>query len=56
MCGTGKSIDAGSRELLEHIPLDEGNHATAQKAYLQEIKDMGIENFLSTQVHNKEKT
>lgn len=48
--------DAGSSDLLEHILLDEENHANDQEAYLQEIKDMGIENFLSTQIHNKEKT
>jgi len=48
--------DGGSRELLEHILLDEENHANDQEAYLQEIKDMGIENFLSTQVSKKEKS
>ena len=48
--------DAGSSDLLEHILLDEENHANDQEAYLQEIKDMGIENFLTTQVHNKEKS
>lgn len=37
--------DAGSRELLEHILLDEENHANDLEAYLQMIKDMGIENF-----------
>ncbi|GAN34661.1 MAG: bacterioferritin [Candidatus Brocadia sp. AMX2] len=46
--------DAGSRELLEHILLDEENHANDLEAYLQMIKDMGIENFLTTQVHKKE--
>ena len=48
--------DPGSSDLLEHILLDEENHANDQEAYLQEIKDMGIENFLSTQIHNKEKS
>ncbi|HHT9115723.1 MAG TPA: ferritin-like domain-containing protein, partial [Candidatus Wunengus californicus] len=48
--------DAGSSDLLEHILLDEENHANDQESYLQEIKDMGIENFLSTQIHNKEKS
>jgi len=48
--------DGGSREMLEHILLDEENHANDQEAYLQEIKDMGIENFLSTQVDKKEKS
>lgn len=48
--------DSGSRELLEHILLDEENHANDQEAFLQEIKDMGIENFLSTQVNKKDKS
>lgn len=48
--------DAGSRELLEHILLDEENHANDLESYIQEIKDMGIENFLTTQVHKKEKS
>ncbi|MDN3513912.1 MAG: bacterioferritin [Candidatus Brocadia sp.] len=48
--------DAGSRELLEHILLDEEKHADDLEAYLQEIKDMGIQNFLATQVHKKEKS
>ena len=48
--------DAGSSDLLEHILLEEENHANDQEAYLQEIKDMGIENFLSTQINKKEKS
>jgi bacterioferritin len=48
--------DAGSSDLLEHILLDEENHANDQEAYLQEIKDMGIENFLSTKVDKNEKS
>lgn len=48
--------DAGSRELLEHILLDEEKHANDLEAYLQMIKDMGVENFLTTQVHKKEKS
>lgn len=48
--------DAGSSDLLEHILLDEERHANDQEAYLQGIKDMGIENFLTTQVHKKEKS
>ena len=47
--------DAGSSDLLEHILLDEENHANDQEAYLQEIKDMGIENFLSTKIDKNEK-
>lgn len=48
--------DSGSRELLEHILLDEENHANDLEAYLQQIKDMGIENFLVTQVHKKKES
>ena len=48
--------DAGSSDLLEHILLEEENHANDQEAYLQEIKDMGIENFLSTMMDKKEKS
>ena len=48
--------DAGSSDLLEHILLDEENHANDQEAYLQEIKDMGIENFLSTKIDKNEKS
>ena len=48
--------DAGSSDLLEHILLDEENHANDQEAYLQEIKDMGIENFLSTKLDKNEKS
>ena len=48
--------DGGSRELLEHILLDEEEHANDLEAYLQQAKDMGIENFLTTQVHKKGKS
>ncbi len=48
--------DGGSRELLEHILVDEERHANDLEAYLQQIKDMGIQNFLVTQVHKKEKS
>ncbi len=48
--------DAGSRELLEHILVDEERHADDLESYMQQIKDMGIQNFLVTQVHNQEKS
>lgn len=48
--------DSGSRELLEHILIEEENHANDIESFLQEIKDMGIENFLSTQVNKKDKS
>jgi bacterioferritin len=46
--------DGGSRELLEHILVQEEVHANDLETYTQQIKDMGIENFLSTQVHKNE--
>ena len=45
--------DAGSSDLLEHILLDEERHANDQESFLQQIKDMGIENFLTTQFQPK---
>ena len=48
--------DGGSRELLEHTLVDEEQHANDLESYIQQIKDMGIENFLVTQVHKKEKS
>jgi len=48
--------DAGTSDLLEHILLDEEKHANDLEALLQQIKDMGIENFLSTQVNKNEKS
>lgn len=46
--------DAGSSDLLEHILLDEEKHANDLEAHLQQIKDIGIENFLSTKIDKKE--
>lgn len=46
--------DAGSRELLEHILIDEERHANDLEEQLQQIKDMGIENYLSIQVKKAE--
>lgn len=48
--------DGGSRELLEHILVEEEAHVDDLESYLQQIKDMGIENFLSIQVHKEEKS
>ncbi|MFO0794863.1 MAG: bacterioferritin [Candidatus Brocadiaceae bacterium] len=48
--------DAGSSDLLEHILLDEEQHANDLESYLQQIKDMGVGNFLVTQVNKKEKS
>lgn len=46
--------DAGTRELLEHILTDEEKHANDLEEHLQQIKDMGIENYLSVQVIKKD--
>lgn len=48
--------DAGSSDLLEHILIDEEKHANEQESCLQQIKDMGIQNFLTLQVGKKEKS
>ena len=48
--------DAGSSDLLEHILIDEENHANELESLLQQIKDMGIQNFLTLQVGKKEKS
>lgn len=48
--------DAGSSDLLEHILLDEERHANDLESLLQQIKDMGIQNFLALQVGQKEKS
>jgi len=46
--------DAGTRELLERILVDEERHANDLEEHLQQIKDMGIENYLSMQVTKSE--
>ena len=46
--------DAGSSDLLDQILLDEERHANDQESFLQQIKDMGIENFLTLVVDKKE--
>jgi bacterioferritin len=42
--------DAGSRELLEHILVDEEHHIDWLEAQLELIKQMGIQNYLSQQM------
>ncbi|UCE07362.1 MAG: bacterioferritin [bacterium] len=44
--------DAGSRELLEDILQDEEDHADWLEAQLDQINQMGLENYLSAQVTN----
>jgi bacterioferritin len=42
--------DAGSRELLEHILVDEEHHIDWLEAQLELIKQMGIQNYLAQQI------
>jgi len=42
--------DNGSRALLEKILLDEEEHIDWIEAHLQQIQDMGLENYLSQQI------
>jgi bacterioferritin len=42
--------DNGSRELFEHMIVDEERHADWLEAQLQSISDMGIANYLAEQV------
>ncbi len=43
--------DHVTRELLEHILEDEERHVDWLEAQLQLIKDVGLENYLATQIH-----
>ncbi|MGE0406992.1 MAG: bacterioferritin [Candidatus Korobacteraceae bacterium] len=45
--------DAGSRELLEHILVDEEEHIDWLEGQLHAIQEMGIQNYLSQQLENK---
>ncbi len=47
------SNDAGSRELFEHMILDEERHADFLEAQLHSIDQIGIENYLSQQLRNE---
>ena len=46
--------DGGSRELLEHILVDEEHHIDWLEAQLQLIKDMGIQNYLAQQMGDED--
>jgi len=50
-----KAGDNGSRELLEGILTDEEEHIDYLEAQLHSIEEMGIENYLAQQLHEKEK-
>jgi bacterioferritin len=50
-----KASDNGSRELLEKILMDEEHHIDWLEGQLHAIQEMGIENYLSQQLHDSEK-
>ena len=49
-----KAGDNGSRELLEKILVDEEEHIDWLEGQLHAIEEMGIENYLAQQLHEKE--
>ena len=49
-----KTGDNGSRELLEKILKDEEAHIDWLEGQLHGVKEMGIENYLAQQLHEKE--
>ena len=49
-----KAGDNGSRELLEKILKDEETHVDWLEGQLHAVGEMGIENYLAQQLHEKE--
>jgi bacterioferritin len=49
----GEAGDDGSRELLEHIVVDEEKHIDWIESQLHQINEVGIQNYLAQQI-NKE--
>ena len=47
--------DNGSRDLFEKILVDEEEHVDWLEAQLHMIKEVGIENYLATQIHHEPK-
>ena len=45
--------DDASRELLEHIVVDEEHHVAWIEAQLHKIKEVGYENYLAQQIYKK---
>ncbi|HVP42512.1 MAG TPA: bacterioferritin [Terriglobales bacterium] len=48
-----ESGDAGSRELFEHMIVDEERHADFLEAQLHSIKEIGLANYLAEQLKEK---
>lgn len=48
--------DNGSRDLFEKILIDEEEHVDWLEAQLHMIKEVGIENYLATQIHAEPKS
>lgn len=46
--------DDGSRELLEHITVDEEGHVDWIEAQLHKIEEVGYQNYLAQQIYKKE--
>ena len=46
--------DNASRELLEHILVDEEEHVDWIETQLHQIKEIGVENYLAQQIHKKD--
>jgi bacterioferritin len=46
--------DDASRELLEHIVVDEEQHIDWIEAQLHQMKEVGYENYLAQQIHKKD--
>jgi bacterioferritin len=49
-----ESGDAGTRELFEHILGDEEEHLDWIEAQQDQIKQMGVENYLAVQIKETE--
>jgi bacterioferritin len=57
MKGTKSCMEANddaSRELLEHIVVDEEKHIDWIEAQLHQMKEVGYENYLAQQIHKKD--
>jgi bacterioferritin len=49
-----EAADDASRELLEHILVDEENHVDWIEAQLHQINEVGYQNYLAQQIQEKE--